>query len=88
MPKRKLSASETAAALTAAAIEDEAPATFDAAHYGALGLNGRFSVSDAIDFFAGGEMGGRGEDGGDEPVSLLASRGSYALDRWVVRIAG
>ena len=32
---------------------DEAPVTFDAAHYGELGLNGRFESDDAIAFFAG-----------------------------------
>lgn len=57
--KRKLSASATAAVLTAAAGE-EAPANFDAEHYGDLGLNGRFEVDDAISFFAGGDNGGGG----------------------------
>lgn len=33
---------------------------FDAAHYGALGLNGRFEQTDAITFFAGGDGGGGG----------------------------
>ena len=58
--KRKLNASETAAVLTAAAQSDEPPVTFDASHYGSLGLNGRFESSDAIGFFAGGEDGGGG----------------------------
>ena len=61
MPKRrKLDPTATAAALTAAAIADEAPAAFSTEHYGALGLNGRFEASDAIAFFAGSESGGGG----------------------------
>ena len=60
MAKRKrLNASETAAALTAAAHEEEAVA-FNLQHYGRLGLNGRFETGDVVSFFAGGEVGGGG----------------------------
>ncbi len=59
--RRKLDAAGTASALSRAAFEeDEAPVAFDAAHYGAGGLNGRFEAADAIEMFAGGEEGGGG----------------------------
>lgn len=53
-------AAATAAVATAATASWAAPSNkqeesvpFDSKHYGALGLNGRFLQSDAIDFFAG-----------------------------------
>lgn len=71
--RRKLDAAETASVLSQAAYSEvggdgggdegseEAPAAFDAAHYGSGGLNGRFEAADAIEFFAGGEAGGGGK---------------------------
>ena len=56
-------AAASASALTTAAFipDDQEPmVSFDAAHYGELGLNGKFMQDGAVDCFAGGEQGGGG----------------------------
>ena len=74
MPKRKLSAVESARALTAAAGEEAA--AFDTAHYGALGLNGRFESSNAIEVFAGGDNGGGGTFENAEERDIAGATGA------------
>ena len=74
MPKRKLSAAETARALTAAAGEQ--PVAFDASHYGPLGLNGRFESPNAIEFFAGGVNGGGGRFEDAEERDIAGATGA------------
>jgi hypothetical protein len=73
--RRKLDAAETATVLSRAAFEaegDEAPVAFNAEHYGELGLNGKFEMEDAVQFFAGSEEGGGGMFENQETRTLAA----------------